>query len=179
VPTGTAAVNIKRKRATLAWDDMAGALDYTVEFRVAGSADWSSIANTVDTSINATSLNNGTTYEWRVRSNCGAEASAFSAICSFTAGQSNSSSCAGERAVLATVIAYPNPADGAVRIEAMMKGNAAVTVHLMDALGRVVLSQQMNDDFTLDLDVSSLEAGIYMVRATNGAEEDVIRLVIE
>ena len=179
VPTGTAAVNIKRKRATLTWDAMTGAVSYTVQFRVAGASSWGSEATTAETSITASSLNNGTTYEWRVRTNCNGDASAFSPICSFTAGQGNSSSCAGERITLANVIAYPNPTDGAVRIEAMMTGESAVTVQLTDALGRVVLSKQMNEDFTLDLDVSSLDAGIYMVRATNGMEEDVIRLVIE
>ena len=30
-----------------------------------------------------------------------------------------------------------------------------------------------------DLDVSTLDAGIYLVRATNGLTEEVIRLVVE
>lgn len=178
-PTGTAATNIKRKRATLTWDAMPGAIGYTIQFRVAGASSWTSEATTTGTEISATSLDNGITYEWRVRTDCSGESSAFSPICSFTGGDENSSSCAGERSGLATVVAYPNPTDGAVRIEALMSGDGEVMVYLMDALGRVVMNRIMEDDFTLDLDVSALDAGIYIVRATNGLEEDVIRLVIE
>ena len=39
-PTGTAAVNIKRKRATLTWNAMPGAVSYTAQFRVAGATNW-------------------------------------------------------------------------------------------------------------------------------------------
>ena len=178
-PAGTAAVNIKRRRATLTWDAVPDAISYTVQFRVAGSTAWSSEATTSETSITASSLSNGTTYEWHVRSNCNGAQSAYSGICSFTAGQSNSSSCAGERAVLAGVSVYPNPAGSMVRIEAEMNGEAPVTITLTDALGRVALTRQLGEDLALDLDVSDLEAGLYLVRATNGTEEQVIRLMVE
>jgi len=179
VPAGTNAVNIKRKRATLTWDAVSSAVSYTVQFRVAGSAAWTSEATTAETSITASSLNNNVTYEWRVRSNCNGDASAFSPICSFTAGDSNSSSCAGERVVLAEVRAYPNPADASVRIEVLLGGDTPVSLQVADAFGRLVMEQELVDGAFVDLDVSDLDAGIYLVRATNGLTEDVIRLVVE
>ena len=178
-PAGTAAVNIKRRRATLTWDAVPDAISYTVQFRLGGTTTWTSEATTSETSITASSLSNGTSYEWHVRSNCTGAQSAYSGICSFTAGQSNSSSCAGERAVLAGVSVYPNPAGSMVRIEAEMNGEAPVTITLTDALGRVALTRQLGADLALDLDVSDLEAGLYLVRATNGMEEQVIRLMVE
>ena len=178
-PAGTAAVNIKRRRATLTWDAVPDAISYTVQFRVLGATTWGSEATTSETSITASSLSNGTSYEWHVRSNCNGTQSAYSGICSFTAGQSNSSSCAGERGVLAGVSVYPNPAGSMVRIEAEMNGEAPVTITLTDALGRVALIRQLGADLALDLDVSDLEAGLYLVRATNGTEEQVIRLMVE
>ena len=179
VPSGTAAVNIKRKRATLTWSSVASAVSYTVQFRVAGSASWTSEATTSETSITASSLNNNTTYEWRVRSNCNGDASAFSPICSFTAGDANSSSCAGERSALAEIIAYPNPADASVRVEVMLGGDVPVSLVVADAFGRLVIERQVVDGAFVDLDVSALDAGIYLVRATNGLTEEVIRLVVE
>ncbi len=178
-PAGTAAVNIKRKRATLTWDAVPDAISYTVQFRVAGTTTWSSEATTSETSITASSLSNGTTYEWHVRSNCNGDQSAYSPICSFTAGQSSSSSCAGERAVLAGVTVYPNPAGSMVRIEAEMNGEAPVTVTLTDALGRVALTRQLGGDLVMDLDVSDLDAGIYLVRASNGIDQQIVRLMVE
>jgi len=41
------------------------------------------------------------------------------------------------------------------------------------------LTRQLGADLALDLDVSDLEAGLYLVRATNGTEEQVIRLMVE
>ncbi|MGB1619445.1 MAG: fibronectin type III domain-containing protein, partial [Flavobacteriales bacterium] len=69
-PTGTVATNIKRKRAKLNWNAVDGAIDYTVQFRVAGASTWASEATTTETTINATGLTNNTTYEWQVRANC-------------------------------------------------------------------------------------------------------------
>jgi hypothetical protein len=179
VPTGTNAANIRRKRADLTWDAVSSAVSYTAQFRVAGTADWTSEATTAETSITASSLNNNTTYEWRVRSNCNGDASAFSPICSFTAGDSNSSSCAGERVALSQVRAYPNPADASVRIEVLLGGDVPVSLQVADAFGRLVMERELLDGAFVDLDVSDLDAGIYLVRATNGLTEDVIRLVVE
>ncbi len=179
VPTGTAATNIKRRRATLTWSAVASAVSYTVQFRVAGTTTWTSEGNTTETSITASSLSNNVTYEWHVRSNCNGDASAFSPICSFTAGNSNSSSCAGERVALAEVRAYPNPADASVRIEVLLGGDAPVSLQVADAFGRLVMERELGDGAFVDLDVSDLDAGIYLVRATNGLTEDVIRLVVE
>ena len=178
-PTGTAAVNIKRKRATLTWNAMPGAVSYTAQFRVAGATNWTSEANTAETSITASQLSNNTTYEWQVRTNCGGEVSAYSPICSFTAGDSNSSACAGERLAVAEVQAYPNPAHGSVRIEVVMDGEAPISLMLSDVFGRLILQREMEDERVLDLDVSDLNAGMYLVRATNGAQEEVLRLVVE
>ena len=119
------------------------------------------------------------TYEWQVRTNCGGEVSTYSPICSFTAGDSNSSACAGERLAIAEVQAYPNPAHGSVRIEVVMDGEAPISLMLSDVFGRLILQREMEGERVLDLDVSGLNAGMYLVRATNGAQEKVLRLVVE
>ena len=178
-PAGTAAVNIKRKRATLTWDAVTGAVNYVVQFRQAGTTTWTGEATTTETSITASSLTNNVTYEWQVRTNCDGDASGFSPICSFTAGDSNSSSCAGERAALAEVFAYPNPTDAAVRVEVSLGSEGVVGLFVTDAFGRMVIERQVIDGTAINLDVSELDAGIYFVRAASGQAEDVIRLVVE
>ena len=66
-----------------------------------------------------------------------------------------------------------------VRIEAEMNGEAPVTVTLTDALGRVALTRQLGGDLVMDLDVSDLDAGIYLVRASNGIDQQIVRLMVE
>jgi len=63
--------NITQTSATLDWDDVAGAISYSVEWRVAGSGNWYALGTFYNSWTNIGSLQPGTTYEWRVRSCCG------------------------------------------------------------------------------------------------------------
>jgi len=176
-PTGTVATNIKRKRANLNWNAVDGAIDYTVQFRVAGASAWASEANTAETTINATSLSNNTTYEWQVRANCSGSSSDYSPICSFTAGDSNSSSCAGERLMESTVNAFPNPTTGDLNIQFQMERGIGYRVILLDGMGRVVNEWFTGEQVSLQVDISDVAPGLYFIQVTNGTDQEVIRIV--
>lgn len=60
-----------------------------------------------------------------------------------------------------------------------MDGEAPISLMLSDVFGRLILQREMEGEPVLDLDVSGLNAGMYLVRATNGAQEKVLRLVVE
>lgn len=176
-PTGTAATNIKRKRATLTWNAVDGALSYTVQFRVAGSNNWTSEATVTETAVTASSLSNNTTYEWQVRSNCSGASSDFSPICSFTAGDSNSSACGGNRMIETWVKAFPNPTTGELFLQVQMEVNDGLTIQLLDGMGRAVKQWMAQDPANVELDIRDVPSGLYFVEVTNGAQREIIRVI--
>ncbi len=84
VPTNLSATIVNATTATLNWSAAAGAQTYTVERRPVGEMPWSSSVVAV-TSLSLTNLLPGTTYEYRVLSNClESQQSDFSEVASFT-----------------------------------------------------------------------------------------------
>jgi Secretion system C-terminal sorting domain/Fibronectin type III domain len=70
-PVDLVTTNINQNSAQIAWNPVAGALGYQVDFKIAGTATWASIfvnAPTVTTIL--ASLVANTTYIWHVRAKC-------------------------------------------------------------------------------------------------------------
>ncbi|MEM6631460.1 MAG: fibronectin type III domain-containing protein [Bacteroidota bacterium] len=68
-PDGLSVNNITETSATVDWNAVTGALNYTVRYRVLASSSWTS--QTVNTTtFDITGLTESTDYEWQVQSNC-------------------------------------------------------------------------------------------------------------
>ncbi len=77
-PTGLGESSISQTSATLVWNQMLGANSYKVQYKAASSSTWITATNgTAATSITISSLNSGTQYQWRVRSNCSGGTSTY------------------------------------------------------------------------------------------------------
>ena len=78
--------NITATTATWQWASVSGAISYSVQWRYGGSSTWNTLGGGPwsSTSLNIGGLQPGTTYEWRVRSNCSNGYSPWSIIESFT-----------------------------------------------------------------------------------------------
>ncbi|MDI1322004.1 MAG: fibronectin type III domain-containing protein [Algoriphagus sp.] len=64
--------NIAASSAILNWSAVPGATGYDVDFKLSAASVWTSKAiNLAGTSFNLTGLTGGSTYDWRVRTNCG------------------------------------------------------------------------------------------------------------
>lgn len=75
--------------------------------------------------------------------------------------------------------AFPNPTQGQVRLR-LPASYGAVHTQVIDAAGRVVLAQQELGAYTirsLDLDLSTLEAGTFLVRVNDGSQRTNLRVV--
>ena len=72
----------------------------------------------------------------------------------------------------AALALYPNPAHDAVRVQG---GKASAPVHVLDAVGRTVLTSATDATGTATLDVARLPKGVYVVRTDARAA----RLVVE
>jgi hypothetical protein len=68
-PTGLMTSAITSSSATLKWTAVSSATGYTVEYRLLGDASWNSATVNVNY-YNLSSLNDDTTYEWRVTNIC-------------------------------------------------------------------------------------------------------------
>jgi hypothetical protein len=70
-PTGLTATAITSSSATVNWAAVAGAVSYTVEYKLNRASTWiTAAAATTATSVNITALAASSLYDWRVRTNC-------------------------------------------------------------------------------------------------------------
>jgi hypothetical protein len=71
VPTGLATQNITTNSATLSWNSAADATSYQVEYKTSSATSWTTLStNETNTSYALTGLSAGTSYNWRIASNC-------------------------------------------------------------------------------------------------------------
>jgi reprolysin-like metallo-peptidase family M12B/type IX secretion system substrate protein/fibronectin type III domain protein/pre-peptidase len=79
-PAGLTASAITTTSATVGWTAVSGAVSYDVDYKASSSATWINAATgTTATSVGLTGLTTGTTYDYRVRTNCASGSSAYSA----------------------------------------------------------------------------------------------------
>ncbi|HYH04995.1 MAG TPA: T9SS type A sorting domain-containing protein, partial [Bacillota bacterium] len=77
---------------------------------------------------------------------------------------------------------YPNPATTMLTVDIQLANPQSVTFSVMDITGRVfMLSQTLatSNNHTRQLDITHLEAGVYLLRLTAGDETAVVRFVVE
>lgn len=70
--------------------------------------------------------------------------------------------------------AFPNPTQNTVTITKKTDEDAQIEV--LDLSGRIVIEQSLMKNMQATLDLTSLEAGIYLVRVTEGANAETIRI---
>ena len=82
VPTNLISSSITTTTATLGWDD-AGVSSYDIQYRINGTATWTSTSSVTNT-LDLTGLTLGTTYEFQVRGVCFSTPSSYSSSATFT-----------------------------------------------------------------------------------------------
>lgn len=175
-PTGLGTSSRKRGReAILNWSAASTANSYFVEFRAQGASSWQSTTTTA-TSVTATGLTNGNSYEFRVTSNC-TGGTATSGIHSFTAG--SSSRLFGEVVGLSV---YPNPANYELNVNVAdlysttdVLGFATTTttterlqLSVVDVSGRKLLTHNIDGGVEqTTINTSRLTNGVYFLTVIN------------
>jgi Zn-dependent metalloprotease len=83
-PSGLIASNITSNNALLSWSAVAGASNYTLQWKQAAATQWTTVRNLSTLSYNLTSAKPGTSYTFQVSTVCHNGSSDYSARVSFT-----------------------------------------------------------------------------------------------
>jgi Pregnancy-associated plasma protein-A/Secretion system C-terminal sorting domain/Fibronectin type III domain len=82
VPTNISASSITTTSATIGWTAASGAVNYSLDYRVSGAATWTTLTVT-GVSQALSGLTASTTYDYRVKTNCATNASAYTTASTF------------------------------------------------------------------------------------------------
>jgi len=94
-PTGLSTLNITATTGTASWEPVSGATSYNVDYKLASSPDWITIANGTTSLVwTIGGMDPTTSYDWRVRANCTSGSSSYTQA-QFTTGAIGSCSVPG------------------------------------------------------------------------------------
>src|SRR6185436_16138942 len=94
-PTGLSTNGITATAATATWAPVSGAVSYNVDYKLASSPDWITIANgTTSLQWLLAGMEPTTSYDWRVRANCTSGISSYTQT-QFTTGATGSCNAPG------------------------------------------------------------------------------------
>lgn len=71
---------------------------------------------------------------------------------------------------------YPNPTNSLVNISAQKTGSIIESISLTDVLGKVILSQNLNQPNTV-MDISQLSGGFYLLQIKSNGAEKTIKII--
>lgn len=178
-PSGLTALPFGPQDVLVSWTPFTQpVLGYQVQGRRQGDLGWV-IRKTTTPSLFVERLTPGQTYEFRVRAKCSVtnNVSDYSAIRTFTM------PTAREAASLPVQVdLYPNPATERSTLQLGLPVAQELRVELRDALGRVVYARgeyREAGQHTIELDVSDLVPGFYLVHVQGERSQETRRLIVE
>ena len=155
IPPGILVSNITSSSAKVSWTAVAGATQYNLWYRKTGVASWTK-KNVAGTSKTLTGLLASTTYEYKLRSQCGAEYSAFSPITTFTTlplkqGEISSTD----------ILIFPNPNNGQFIVDlASLSENINLTI--INMTGAIIYQNTAEaGEKEIEIDIHNSPPGIY------------------
>jgi hypothetical protein len=163
-PAGATGTGLTRNSVTLSWNATNGALNYFIRYRKSGTEQWTVIGPRSQTQLNLTGLSAGTTYEWKVKSNC----SGYCAVQTFTTPEAAplpAPTVSGEALQI-----YPNPASSKfeIRFETTPLNMQPAGMILSDMVGKVILELGFNaGENRLEVEIGDFPDGIYIVQVTD------------
>lgn len=182
-PDGLYADDISRYSVRLNWNAIPTALRYYLRFRQQGSANWI----TYNTGLSTAGLRGvllGVTYEWSVQALCGdGTYTDWSKICTFIGGDPFSGSCdtASKTAGNTTqgMQAYPNPASGSLNVDVSYPDETNLVLSIRNLNGMELIRKELTSGTeTLNVNISSLNPGVYLVVVSNSRIRTVQRIVV-
>ena len=171
-------VNVPNQ-ATLEWKQVNGTETYEIHIDTDPGFTNPFILYTVDdtsTSVNVSFTDFAPTYHWKVRSTHAKDNSAFSDTWSFTVHPVGIN----EAHELAFNVS-PNPANDIIQLQLNTVESGNVQLDFYNAIGKLVSSRTLsnnNSNSVIDVDVSDLKSGVYMMTIKVNKTQTTQRLII-
>lgn len=203
-PASLLATNVVASSAVLTWGAVSGAIAYDLQIRVSTSTVWQTFIGLPVTSVQVTNLQPNRTYLIRVRAKCSSTTySDYTAVVSFSTpaqlvGGGNSDhpiTILGHGTALRTepvdpaeltvettrMTLAPNPAQDRVLVRLDLPEDlSGANVQLMDLYGKIIHAENFNrEGRALELDLSDLPAGFYLIRASTGGQVLAVEKLIK
>lgn len=170
-PSNTNTNLIMNTSAQVSWEPQGGALNYTVQYRLATSFSYITLGTVTSSSVTITGLSAGREYVWRVKANCSPYGSdvQFSTPFSsgFTMGMPNNSAN--------SVRVFPNPVSADL-VQVQTEGNGG-QIFILNTAGQVVANEVIMEGIQ-PIDVSRLNNGIYFVRVQDAAGKSQVQKLV-
>ncbi|MBC8046062.1 MAG: fibronectin type III domain-containing protein [Fimbriimonadaceae bacterium] len=142
-PTGVTAMNVTSSSAKIKWTAATGATQYNLQYRVLGTMAWTK-KNSATTAKNLTGLTAATTYQYRVRSFCGAGVfSPYSALQTFTTLTLKEEAPIVVEDHSVQLGIYPNPNAGEFQLVMEHVHADEVIMRIYDLTGRIIMEQNL------------------------------------
>lgn len=166
-PGNLTTTELSSTSATVNWSAVAGAANYTVQYRLSTTSTYTTAGTVTGTSFTLNGLTPAKKYYWRVKANCSnyTNAKTFTTPANLPAGVSGN------------LKLYPNPTSGTLFVQYDGPTDASTQIWVSDAAGRVVVQA---DASTLQngLSVSTLAPGMYLLHLkVEGEKEKVEKFV--
>ena len=172
----------------LGWSFVPAADHYFIIYRVIGTPTWSGVTTT-NTSVIITGLTPDTDYEWQLRTFCTPDMTVgtpYSAVRTFSTTPTSSAGPDGpsffdgdkESTFAKTFEIYPNPSTGSITLQ-LPNSEGVKQIYIMDVVGKQVLQTTVESTISRkELDLQSLQRGIYNVILVGGDQGMVNKRLI-
>lgn len=170
-PSNTNTNLVLSNSAQVSWEPQGGALNYTVQYRLASSLTYITLGTVTGSSVTITGLSAGREYVWRVKADCSPYGSDVQFSTPFSSGllmgtPTNSTS---------NLRVFPNPVSADL-VQVQTKGNGG-QIFILNTAGQVVANEVITEGVQ-PIDVSRLNNGIYFVRVQDAAGKSQVQKLV-
>lgn len=170
-PSNTNTNLVLSNSAQVSWEPQGGALNYTVQYRLASSLAYITLGTVTGSSVTITGLSSGREYVWRVKANCSPYGSDVQFSTPFFSGllmstPTNSTS---------SLRVFPNPVSADL-VQVQTEGNGG-QIFILNTAGQVVANEVITEGIQ-PIDVSRLNNGIYFVRVQDAAGKNQVQKLV-
>lgn len=163
---------ITESSALVSWLGTSSGLEYQLEWRKVGTPEWNSEITT-ENSLNLSSLESCTYYDYRITTLCGdalpSDAASFKTACAESVE---------EHSILSAV--YPNPAKDMFTISLESSSTADGEIIIRDLLGNIMFEKtvSINGSYVETISMQTAAAGVYTIELTVDGNTSTQKLVL-